>query len=240
MKYRMNNRTNLLAASVAAAGLLFGGAAFAQPASHHTQSTPAQKAAPAQKAPAAKAAASQKAAPAHAMNWFGGPVYTGQPSLEATVALVKAGGGAENFSFQKALVSMLGQKTVNAEVAKLTKQYGEKNVTDFIKGMDYTVNRSLKRATDAGIALPAAPADLKGTKLAETLVHAGTAPDGVFWSGWMFDNAVSNTIHVLVMADIDTKYGHGYDENEHRILNQAMFDVAQALKIKDVKLAPLH
>ena len=224
MKHPMNNRMNLLAASVAAAGLLFGGVAFAQPASQQAKPAPA----------------SQHAAPAHAMNWFGGPVYTGQPSLVATAALVKAGGGAEHFSFQKALVSMLGQKTVNAEVAKLTKQYGEKNVTDFINGMDFTVNRSLVRATEAGITLPAAPADLKGTKLAEALVHAGVAPDGVFWSGWMFDNAVSNTIHVLVMADIDTKYGHAYDQNEHRILNQAMYDVAQALKIKDVKLAPLH
>ncbi|MEO6104029.1 MAG: hypothetical protein ABIP44_10375 [Pseudoxanthomonas sp.] len=224
MNKRMNNQTELLTAAVVAAGLLFAGAAFAQPASHQAQPAPA----------------SQPAAPAHAMNWFGGPIYTGQPSLQATAALVKAGGGAENFSFHKALVSMLGQKTVDAEVAKLSKQYGAKNVNDFIQGMDFAVNSSLKHATAAGIKLPAAPADLKGTKLAETLVHAGTAPDGIFWSGWLFDNALSNTIHVQVMADIDLKHGHGYDENTHRILNQAMYDVAQALKIDGVKLAPLH
>ena len=224
MKNRMNNRMNLLAASVAVAGLLFGGAAFAQSASHQAQ----------------PAKASQQAAPAHAMNWFGGSVYSGQPSLEATAALVKAGGGAENFSFQEALVSMLGEETVNAEVAKLTKQYGEKNVTDFIQGMDFAVNSSLKHVADAGITLPAAPAGLEGTKLAEALVHAGTAPDGTFWSGWLFDNALSNAIHVQVMVDMDVKYDHAYDENTHRVLNQAMYDVAQALKIKDVKLAPLH
>lgn len=224
MYTRMNKRMNLLAASVAAAGLLFGGAAYAQSTAHQAQ----------------PAATSSEFASAQAMNWFGGPVYRGQPALEATAALVKAGGGAENFSFQKALVSMLGEETVNAEVAKLTKQYGEKNVTAFINGMDFAVNSSLKHATAAGIKLPAAPADLKGTKLAETLVHAGTAPDGIFWAGWMFDNAVSNTIHVQVMVDIDTKFGHGADENTHRILNQAMYDVAQALKIKGVKLAPLH
>lgn len=224
MYTRLNKRMNLLAASVATAGLLFGGAAYAQSTTHQAQ----------------PATTANDFASAQAMNWFGGPVYRGQPSLEATAALVKAGGGAENFSFQKALVSMLGEETVNAEVAKLTKQYGEKNVTAFIHGMDFAVNASLKHATAAGIKLPAAPADLKGTKLAETLVHAGTAPDGTFWAGWMFDNAVSNTIHVQVMTDIDAKFGHSADENTHRILNQAMYDVAQALKIKGVKLAPLH
>lgn len=64
-------------------------------------------------------------------NWFGGPIYHGKPSLQVTAALVKAGGGAHDFTFSKALVSMLGKKTVNAEVAKLTKQYGKKNVTHF-------------------------------------------------------------------------------------------------------------
>ena len=60
------------------------------------------------------------------MNWFGGPVYNGKPNLEVTAALVDAGGGVEHFSFQQALVSMLGEKTVHAEVGKLTKQYGSK------------------------------------------------------------------------------------------------------------------
>ena len=75
---------------------------------------------------------------------------------------MKAGGGASDFSFSKALVSMLGKKTVNAEVAKLTKQYGKKDVDDFINGMTFAVNDGLKRATEAGVKLPAAPADLKG------------------------------------------------------------------------------
>ena len=39
-------------------------------------------------------------------------VYLGAPALDVTAALVKAGGGAENFSFAKALVSMLGEKNV--------------------------------------------------------------------------------------------------------------------------------
>lgn len=174
------------------------------------------------------------------MGWFGGPVYSGAPALNVTAALVEAGGGAANFSFSTALVSMLGQETVNAEVAKLTKQYGQKNVDDFINGMTFAVNDSLKVATAQGVKLPAAPADLKGVKLAETLVHAGVAPDGVWWSGWLFDSALSHGIHVRVMADIEAKYSRAYDENIHRVLNQAMYDVSQALKIKDVKLASFH
>lgn len=168
-------------------------------------------------------------------NWFGGPIYHGEPALQVTSALVKAGGGAHNFTFSKALVSMLGEKTVNAEVDKLTKQYGKKNVTNFINGMTFAVNDGLKRATEAGVKLPTAPADLKGTKLAKTLVKAGTAPDGTFWAGYLFDHALSHKIHNEVMVDIDTKYSHVADGDTHYILNQAMYDVAQALGMKKVK-----
>lgn len=174
------------------------------------------------------------------MNWYGGPAYLGPPSLKATAALVKAGGGAENFSFSQALVSMLGEKTVNAEVAKLTKQYGKKNVQGFIKGMNYAVNDALKRATEQGIKLPEAPANLKGTTLAKALVKAGTDKDGTFWAGLMFDHAISHKLHNQVMTDINQNVSGYADMNTHRILNQAMYDVGHALDMKHVKLASLH
>jgi hypothetical protein len=185
------------------------------------------------------------ATPAHqmnpsAMNWFGGVTYSGAPALNVTAALVEAGGGASNFNFATALVSMLGQDTVQAEVARLTTQYGKTATDNFIAGMTFAVNDGLKRATAAGVKLPAAPADLKGAKLASTLVMAGTTADGTWWSGYLFDKALSHDIHLQVMQDIDAKFGHGADENTHKILNQAMFDVAQALKVKGVKLAALH
>lgn len=191
-------------------------------------------------APAAKNMAQDSHMPMQTMNWFGGPIYTGAPALGATAALVKAGGGAQNFKFSTALVSMLGQKTVNAEVAKLNKQYGKEAVGRFLHGMTFTVKDGLKRATEAGVKLPAAPAGLKGAKLARTLVSAGTAPDGTFWAGYLFDHAISHKLHNQVMADIDAKFGHGADENTHKILNQAMYDVAQALGERKVKLASLH
>lgn len=174
-----------------------------------------------------------------ATNWFGGPIYHGQPALAATAALVKAGGGAANFKFSTALVAMLGQKTVNAEVAKLSKQYGNQETDAFVSGMTFYVNDALKRATEQGIKLPT-PADLHGAALAKALVNAGTAPDGTFWSGYFFDRTISHALHDEVMADVDAKYSHAYDGRTHKILNQAMFDVAQALGMKNVKLSSFH
>jgi len=77
------------------------------------------------------------------MNWFGGPVYTGEPALDVTAALVKAGGGRDAFSFEKALVSMLGDDTTRAEIAALTQKYGAENVQSFVEGMDFAVTAAL-------------------------------------------------------------------------------------------------
>lgn len=174
-----------------------------------------------------------------ATNWFGGPSNKGQPSLEVTAALIRAGGGAKDFAFDKALVSMLGEKTVTAEVAKLKEQYGEKAVNDFVGGMTWAVKDAIGRATEAKVSLPEAPEDLKGEKLAKALVEAGTV-DGTWWAGHMFDRLLSHDIHNQVMADVDAEFGHQADHDTHKILNQAMYDVAQALGYKNVKLAPLH
>ncbi|HUH31961.1 MAG TPA: hypothetical protein VLZ55_11465 [Rhodanobacter sp.] len=237
--------TLLASALVGLLAACSNGAQDAQPpAEAATQAAPEAASPATAMAPAATAmapaAASTVAAAPEGMNWFGGPIYTGEPALAATAALIKAGGGADNFSFQTALVSMLGEKTVNAEVEKLTKQYGADEVKGFVDGMTFAVKSAIKNATAAGITLPEAPADLKGADLAKALVQAGTAPDGTFWSGYLFDKALSNKIHVLVMTDIDQAVGHAADESTHKILNQAMFDVAQALEMKDVKLASLH
>lgn len=173
---------------------------------------------------------------------FGGPVYDGAPALTVTAALVKAGGGPADFSTAKALVSMLGADTVNAEVAKLSKQYGKDEVDMWLKTFDFAVADSLKIATAAGVKLPDAPADLTGAKLASTLVSAGTASDDTFQIEFLLDKAVSHKIHVQVMNDIDADKSLGKlaDLRYHEISNQAFFDVAQALGAKNVKLADLH
>lgn len=170
---------------------------------------------------------------------FGGTSYLGDPELAVTAALVATGGGAENFSFATALVAMLGEEVVNNELGKLNKQYGKQEVDTFISGMDMAVGFGLARATEAGISLPA-PAEFSDTELPRTLVEMGVTPDGTFWSGYFFDKALSHDIHNLVMADINSNVSYEADKVTHKVFNQAMFDIAQVLGMKEVKLAELH
>lgn len=173
---------------------------------------------------------------------FGGPIYTGAPAISVTAALVAAGGGADHYSTAAALVSMVGKDTVNAEVAKLQKQYGKAAVTQWLSVFDYAVDDALKHATAAGVKLPAPDAMLTGKKLATTLVQAGTAADGTFQIEFLLDKAVSHDIHNAVMDDIDNNpaYGKHADLMYHTISNQAFYDVAQALGATSVKLAAVH
>lgn len=174
-------------------------------------------------------------------NRYGGPSYDGQPALAVTAALVEAGGGAEKFSIATALTHMVGSSLTDAEVAKLTKQYGKPAVDQWIIGFNFSVQDALRLAIKAGVTLPEAPANLQGKKLAKALVKAGVDPKtGIFWAGLLYDNAISHKIHDQVMDDIDAKYGQTTDMTVHRITNQAMYDLAHALGDDSVKLAALH
>jgi hypothetical protein len=174
------------------------------------------------------------------MNEFGGPMYTGKPALPVTVAFVMAGGGPNNFSLVTALNSMLGQQATNAEVQKLTQQYGKERVQKWVKGINYAVKITLNTLKQKGMQLPA-PADLQGKQLAMALVKAGTDPrTHIFWAGLLFDHALSHPIHEKVMAKSDQNYSKAWDGNYHQITNQAFYDLAQALGMTNVKLAPYH
>jgi hypothetical protein len=169
---------------------------------------------------------------------YGGPVYNGSPALKVTASFVSAGGGPGDFSIANALTAMVGEKVVQAEVGKLNNQYGKEKVDSWIEVFNFAVKDSLKIATAAGVSLP--EADLKGKKLATTMVKAGLDKDGTFWIGFLLDKAVTHKIHVQVMDDIDAKFGEEADANYHRITNQAMYDAAQALGASSVKLASFH
>jgi len=168
-----------------------------------------------------------------------GPVFTGAPDLNATAALVGAGGGATDFSIAKALTAMVGAPLVTAEVGKLTKQYGKDEVTSWLAVFDYAVDTAAATATKAGVKFPVPPAELQGKVLAARLVEDG-AGDGTFWTGTMLDHVVTHNIHEATMGEIDAKYGTGADANYHKITDQAMYDLAQALGAKSVKLAAFH
>jgi hypothetical protein len=177
--------------------------------------------------------------PAHAQHGrYGGSSYEGKPALTVTASLVQAGGGPAQFSTAKALTSMVGGKLVQAEVAKLTKQYGKNRVASFLQVGDFAVKDALRLATKAGVKLP--KANLSGKQLASTLVKAGLEKDGTFNIELLLDKAVTHGIHEQVMDDIDKKFGPTADANYHKIANQAFYDLAHALGAKSVKLNKFH
>lgn len=169
---------------------------------------------------------------------YGGPAYNGTPNLAATVEFAQDGGGAKSFSIVKALTTMVGPKLVKAEVAKLTKQYGAKDIASWVKTWNFAVPDAVNVATHAGVKLPA-PANFSGKALAAALVKVGST-SGTFWTGDMLDHTISHKVHDAVMNDIDAKLGTTADANYHRITNQAMYDLAQALGATSVKLAAFH
>jgi hypothetical protein len=177
-------------------------------------------------------------AQAHAHSRYGGSSYEGNPALNVTASLVKAGGGAAKYSTAQALTSMVGSKLVTAEVGKLTKQYGKAKVASWISVGNFAVKDALAVATKAGVKLPAG--NLSGKKLASTLVNAGLEKDGTFNVELLLDKAVTHKIHEQVMDDIDKKFGATADANYHKISNQAFYDLAHALGAKTVKLNKFH
>ncbi len=182
--------------------------------------------------------AAAAAIPAGAHGRYSPHAYRGKPALTVTASLVESGGGAANYSTARALTSMVGAKLVQAEVAKLTKQYGKERVALFLQVGDFVVKDALRIATKAGVKLP--KGNLKGKQLAATLVKAGVNKEGAFDIEVMLDKAVTHEIHEQVMDNIDKKFGGNADANYHKIANQAFYDLAQALGAKNVKLHRFH
>jgi hypothetical protein len=157
--------------------------------------------------------------------------YTGQPALSTTVAMIVAGGGPAKFDSAK-LVGFLAGDLTAAEVAKLDKQFGAKQVQSFLTVFTFVVDDSVTKVVAAKVALPTPdPAALKdGKSLSAALYTLGE--NGDMWNvEYMLDNLVTHPIHVAVMNDIDAKYGSKADANYHIVLTQAMFDLKAAYKL---------
>ncbi len=164
---------------------------------------------------------------------FSGPgVYTGPPALRVTLSMVMAGGGPSNFKTVTLLKTLTGDK-FNAEVGKLTKQYGQQKVSNFLNVFQYVVSDSLKIVNEKHVMLPSKPDPdpHNGSALAAALWGAGQTGSG-FNVEVMLDRAVSHPIHVQVMKDIDTKYGIAADADYHAILNTAMHDLASVYNLQ--------
>ena len=164
---------------------------------------------------------------------FSGPgVYTGKPALQVTLSMVMAGGGPSDFKTVTLLKTLTGDK-FNAEVGKLTKQYGQKKIGNFLNVFEFIVSDTLKIVNEKHIALPKTPDPdpHNGPALAAALWNAGQTGTG-FNVEVMLDRAVSHPIHDQVMKDIDAKYGIAADADYHAILNTAMHDLAAVYKLK--------
>lgn len=155
-------------------------------------------------------------------------VYTGAPALAVTLSMVEAGGGPSNFSTLTLLKTLTGA-LFDAEVAKLTKQYGKDQIGQFVKTFDFVVSDSLKIVKEKKVQLPSEPNPnpKDGKALAAALWGAGQTGEG-FNVEVMLDRAVSHPIHEQVMKDIDAKYGLAADAQYHAILTTAMKDLAAA------------
>ncbi len=189
-------------------------------------------------APISALAASNKMMPASAgvtmqPSRFSGPgVYTGKPALQVTLSMIIAGGGPSNFSTVTLLKTLTGPK-FDAEVGKLTKQYGKDKVANFLKVFDFVVADSLRIVKEKHVTLPSTPSPdpHDGRALAAALWSAGQTGNG-FNVEVMLDRAVSHPIHDQVMSDIDKKFGIAADADYHAILTTAMNDLASVYGLK--------
>jgi len=159
-------------------------------------------------------------------------VYGGAPALPVTLSMVIAGGGPSDFNTVTLLKTLTGSQ-FDAEVTKLTKQYGKDQVAQFLKTFDFVIGDSLRIVKEKNIALPSRPDPnpKDGAALAKALWGAGQTGAG-FNVEVMLDRAVSHPIHVTVMTDIDAKYGLAADAQYHAIPTTAMHDLAGAYHLQ--------
>ena len=160
-------------------------------------------------------------------------IYTGAPQLALTLSMVEAGGGPSNFSTVTLLKKLTGP-LFDAELQKLSKEYGKAQVGQFVKTFDFVVSDSLRIVTEKKIALPSTPNPNPddGKALAAALWRAGQTGEG-FNVEVLLDRLVSHQIHFKVMSDIDAKYGLAADAQYHAILTTAMKDLAAAYQLSN-------
>jgi hypothetical protein len=166
--------------------------------------------------------------------YSGAPVFTGSPTLPLTLSVVVAGGGPANFDSAK-LVGVLAGPLTDAEVKKLSGQFGPDNVGSFLKTFNFVIADALRLVKQNNIALPSTPlpAPNDGKALSAALYTAGVTPAGNFDVEYMLDHLVSHPLHVQIMDDInnDPALGTRADGNYHAVLTQAMLDLKSAYNL---------
>ena len=150
-----------------------------------------------------------------------------------TGALYAAGGGAGNFSTIRALNSMLGAPTVQAEMERLQDRY---DTNTFIQEFDFAMDDAWTRAGKADVSVSTA-SDLTGTQLADAIVSAGTSRH-IFTIQRLFSALFPPQVAADVLIDVDVKYGSDASKNFHDVGNAFFTDTGLSLGVAALKGAP--
>ena len=169
---------------------------------------------------------------------YGGGMDLGAPTLNVTASMVRAGGGAANFSFEQALRNGGGDAWVTTELSQLGEKYGRKKVRLWLETTEFAVTDSLTKCTEAGIVMP--HSEMHGRQLGMAMVNAGVDNNHQFTSDLWMDRTESHAVNLKVLNDLDKQYGSDADADCHMIGNQFFFDLAVHLNMTQVKLAGFH
>lgn len=169
---------------------------------------------------------------------YGGGIYLGPPSLDVTASMVAAGGGAGNFSIQRALRFAAGDEWVTTELTQLGEMYGRKKVRRWEETIEFAVTDSWSKGVETGTVMP--KANMHGRRLAMAMVNAGVDENHQFTSELWMDRTESHNVNVKVLEDMDKQFGTDADADCHQITNRLFYDLAVHLNMTQVKLAGFH
>jgi hypothetical protein len=150
-----------------------------------------------------------------------------------TGAFYASGGGAGNFSTIRALNSMLGSATVQAEIERLQDRY---DTSTFIQAFDFAMDDAWAKAGRADVSVSTS-SDLTGAQLATALVSAGTQ-HRVFTVQRLFSALFPPQVAADVLLDVDVKYGADASKSFHDVANAFFTDTGESLGVAALKGAP--
>jgi hypothetical protein len=166
------------------------------------------------------------------------PAYTGTPDVNVTAAFYGSGGGPGGFSIVRSMKSMIGEEMLQSEMTKLAATYGQTSADLFPHMFDYAIGVAWQHASADNVMIPPFGSH-EGQALARDLIQDGTAPDGTFFTSYLFDKTLTKKVHAQVMNDLVSKYGAEQTATFDNMSNQLFFDISQTLG-KNVSLAPNH
>jgi hypothetical protein len=167
----------------------------------------------------------------------GGLAQTNAPGSIGTAraemaALLRAGGGASNFSLRDALASVIGDAKADRELDQLGAKYGVYVVAQWENIAVYTIGDAVAVAAAEGVTLPAPPSHLQGKALARALVRLGIARNGRFDIATMGQRLVPQRVNEAVINDISNRFDMTDAPQFRRITDQVMVDLAKEVGLR--------